>query len=95
MPDLDVHETVKTVTDGPLVVVKRYSPSSDLWGAVPPGRHTGSHRDESSATTLPADEVLEYFRYRPPSSFEASGHIRLNKIVFLFPLRIIDHAVAS
>ena len=26
----------------------------------------------------------EYFRYRPLPSFEASGHIRLSKIVFLF-----------
>ena len=55
----------------------------------------GSHRDESIAIPPPSHGVPEYFRYRPPSSFEASGHIRLNKIVFLFPLRIIDHAVAS
>ena len=41
VPDLDVHETVKTVTDGSFVVVKRYSPSSDLWGAVPPGTAYG------------------------------------------------------
>ena len=60
-----------------------------------PGTSYGVRIGESIAIPPPSHGVPEYFRYRPPSSFEASGHIRLNKIVFLFPLRIIDYTIAG
>ena len=59
------------------------------------GRHTKFASDESCAIPHPADEVPEYFRYRPISSFEASGHKGRKKIAFVFTLRLITEAVAG